>query len=613
MKKYLLFAALLGISINTVAQVEDQVVAKVGNRTINASDIKERFALTPWPRNEKDKYSDDPKTDFLYTLIAEKLLAQKAQELGYDSSAIMNSAFKTVEKMYVRDALYKHEISSKINITNGELDKAVQKNRYKLKLECLKAKDEKGIKALYSSLRKGVPFNTLLEKNSALAKDSLLEVSFGDVESSVEEMLFSLKPGKYTEPVHGLDGWMIFRLVKRIDRYANPSQEREKVVSEARKILKQRANDAIYQSYYKKFFAGRKTEADGYMFWSFADKMIKVLQEKQRDTTVRAKDKPYVTAADFLKIEKQFGPDSLNMTFVHLDSDPVTLKQFIEQMAYDGFVGVKVDPRVLRIQLEHRVKGFIENEFLAREGFKMGLQNLPEVKNSIQMWRDSYLAQLIKSHIMDSVTANPGDLEALRAQLEGKDRATDVTMVNIVEVLTDSLETVEKVLDEIKSNKDIHELARKYTKREWTKEKGGEFGFFPSTMYGEIGRIAAKMKVGEVYGPLKTEDGYSIFKLIDKKKEEQGPGKSKTEKNSLTTRDLIDQKYLQKLNGYTASLAQSYGVTVNKDVFNSIEGRTENMLAYRYMGFGGRIMEVPFTVPFSSWVKSWLKGRQDMP
>lgn len=613
MKKYFLVAVLVSISIKINAQVQDQIVAKVGNSTINASEIKERFALTPWPKGGKERLSKDPKSDFLYTLIAEKLLAQKARDLGYDTSAVMNSAFKTVEKMYVRDALYKHEISSKVNITNVELDNAVQKNRYKLKLECLKSPDEKGIQTLYNSLKKGVPFNSFLEKNSALEKDSLLEVSFGEVDSSLEAVLFSLKPGSYTAPVATRDGWLIFRLARRIDRYSISAEEREKVVSEARKILSNKASDIIYQGYYKNFFAGRKVNVDGYIFWSFADKVINILKGKQQDSKIPAKEKAYLGIPDFLTIENKFGPDSLKMMFISLDSKPVTLKQFLEEIAFDGFYSNAVEPRILRAKLDSRVKYYIENELLAREGFRMGLQNLPEVKKSIQMWRDSYLAQLLKSKLMDSVKTAPEDLNAAKEQPQLSDSSSALTMVNIVEVLTDSLETIEKVFDELKNNKDIHELARRYTKREWTKEKGGEFGFFPSTMYGEIGRIAGQMNVGDIYGPLKTEDGYSVFKLVGRKKEDIALKDGKDAgKNGMTAKDLMTQKYLQKLTGYTASLAKSYGVTVNEDVLTSVDALNMNIFAYRYMGFGGRLMAVPLTVPFTNWVEPWKK-QQEMP
>ncbi|MCK7516464.1 MAG: peptidylprolyl isomerase [Ignavibacteriales bacterium] len=48
------------------------------------------------------------------------------------------------------------------------------------------------------------------------------------------------------------------------------------------------------------------------------------------------------------------------------------------------------------------------------------------------------------------------------------------------------------------------------------KKSNGEYGLFPVTENGEIGRIASTMNVGDIYGPLELKEGYSIFKLIDK-------------------------------------------------------------------------------------------------
>ncbi|MCK7521995.1 MAG: peptidylprolyl isomerase [Ignavibacteriales bacterium] len=90
--------------------------------------------------------------------------------------------------------------------------------------------------------------------------------------------------------------------------------------------------------------------------------------------------------------------------------------------------------------------------------------------------------------------------------------------VNILEILTDSLEVIESVLNDLARGVDFRQLASLHTKRTWTKNNGGEFGFFPVTMYGDIGSIAAQMNIGEIYGPIKLSEGYSVFKLIDKEK-----------------------------------------------------------------------------------------------
>ena len=44
--------------------------------------------------------------------------------------------------------------------------------------------------------------------------------------------------------------------------------------------------------------------------------------------------------------------------------------------------------------------------------------------------------------------------------------------------------------------------------------KGMESGFFSVNSNGDVGRIAADMNIGEVYGPIKISEGYLIFKLL---------------------------------------------------------------------------------------------------
>ena len=76
-------------------------------------------------------------------------------------------------------------------------------------------------------------------------------------------------------------------------------------------------------------------------------------------------------------------------------------------------------------------------------------------------------------------------------------------LVNIVEILTDSLENVEKIFNELKSGKDIKLISqKKFNKENGLKRKDGEYGLFPITQHGEIGRIASTMNVGDVYGHL---------------------------------------------------------------------------------------------------------------
>ena len=186
--------------------------------------------------------------------------------------------------------------------------------------------------------------------------------------------------------------------------------------------------------------------------------------------------------------------------------------------------------------------------------------------------------------------------------------------VNIIEVLTDSLELINKIKSDIDAGVDIKILAAKFSEREWTKSKQGEFGFFPVTAFGEIGRIAAKMDIGDIYGPLKVPEGYSVFKLIDRKEERViEPLKDFELEKEKIKRNLAENIAYEEILEKTVGFAERNKIEIDYKKLQAIKVSTINSFAIRQMGFGGKITAVPLLAPFTEWVNEWLKQKQDLP
>ncbi len=115
MTKLLAIVCILIFPIATSAGPDDAPLAKAGRREISTAEFTERYDLTPWNKDLRTLPVEATKKEFLYTLIAEKLWAQKAVELGFDTSAQVRANFASLEKMFVRDALYRLEITDKVS------------------------------------------------------------------------------------------------------------------------------------------------------------------------------------------------------------------------------------------------------------------------------------------------------------------------------------------------------------------------------------------------------------------------------------------------------------------------------------------------------------------
>jgi len=297
------------------------------------------------------------------------------------------------------------------------------------------------------------------------------------------------------------------------------------------------------------------------------------------------------------------GPELLNAEFIKLNDLPVTINDFLQELSIEKFYVDSLDNNHIKGRLNFAIKVFIEHELLAREGFKRGLQNQQEVQRYLKMWRGYYLTETLRKEIAQSIQIT--DEDAYEYFLEKNRDTSSVLEVKIIEVLTEDLDVIRDVLDELNNGKDLRELAIKYTIREEAKNNNGELGFFSVDKYGEIGKKAAIMRVGDMYGPFKVPEGYSLFKLIDRREEiEMLAEDFDTEKENIKI-ELGHKKYSDALINKTVELANKYNVQLNDEALSSIKVLNTATVVYRYFGFGGRLLAVPMTVPNYLWVQPW--------
>lgn len=598
---------------NILAQTnDDKILAKVGNKVITFEEFKDRYELTPQVGRHVKGREEYLKAELLYSMIAEKLWAIEAENSGYDTTDIMNLTFKALEKMYWRDALYQEEVRKKVEIDPEDYIEARKRSVSIVNTKYLYAEKKNDIDSLYTILENGFPFDSLLFiRPEAALQDTLYVVFFGKMEKSAEDEIYNLVPGQYTSPLKAPEGWYIFKVESIMPVSIQSDREAKLVEQNIRKTVESRASQLVYSNYYKTLFKSKKVNADGELFWSFTDKVINIIQERAAELTPATGDNIHLQAEDYYRIAAELGPDTLGMIFIKFETDPVNLKQFLHEFVFEGFYTNNFEADNIRARLNSRVKGFIEKEILAREALSKGLNNYTDNDHFIEMWRDNYMGTLYKRKLLRDVKVT--DEEVYEEYSKEHNTISYPKQVNIIEILTDSLEIIEIVLQELDKGTDIRELATKYTQRELTKNNGGEFGLFPTTSYGEIGRVAGTLEVGEIYGPLETEQGYSIFQVIEKKEEQEKLPKSYEEIREELTMRIKSEKASDSMINNTVELANKYGVTVDENLLYNVKVNNLTMVVYRYMGFGGRILAVPMSTPFIEWVEKWQHSKDSLP
>lgn len=605
MKNFLkcLVVLLLIINVKESAQDINKFVGSVGNQKISGREFKIRYELVP--HLSRDQFSEDSsKQDLLYSIIAEKLLALESNRLGYDTTEYFRNSMQQIRDLYVRDALYKRKIDSQVKISQQDIQKALSRYSQSLEVKIISAKDSSTIFTYYKGLQNGASFESIEKVSDPIEYDSNkapMKITYGQMQDDyVEDTLYSLNIGSFSSPVNAKGSWFIFKLVGKITRAAANANDPnyDKTVLN---IIRMRKSRVIGVKYLENFYKNKKAIVDSTLFLNLAEKVAAALSDKKQNNDYGREGFLYLDEGNILKIFNELGSAS-NADLVHIEKSPVKVKEFLFSLIVYPFLIKDPSFKKVAYELMANLNKYIQYKFLADEGFKEGLQNIPEVKEDINIWKDDYLAKMLKNTFRDSVHVSDEDIK--NYYMTNK----DYEKVDILEIMNNDLQVIENVFNDLKAGKDFRDLAREYTQRSWTKNKGGEFGYFPITAFGEIGRIASRLKLNQVYGPIRTDSGYSVIKLIGKKIDST---KTYEDFDSMKTQlkyDLLGKQFDQKFYKYIAELADKYQFSINEKNFQNVKVTSIPMFTYRYIGFGGRIAAVPYLGQWYEWI-NYVKNK----
>lgn len=609
----LILICLTVLSEEVLSQSKDSILVELGDKVITVNEFVTRFEFTPWPRRNIKFIDDELKLEFLKTLIAEKLLSIYGNEVKIDTSFDFNQAYKNLEKMIVRDALYREEVLNKVKLDQKELNNAFAKSQITIYARYIFDTDSSEIFSIYKKLVEGANFDSIF--NSKIITDEQkhpMEITYGTLIEDFENVIYVTEPGEFTFPLKSNLGYYIFKVDSSKMNIGMGPKELNDAARKAEKILKQRTEEKLYNDYFRKFFSKKRGEADGIVFWELVESTAKRIKYKIETQNPVRNNEYIIDIDDIREIENALGKKK-DLILIKMEKRDVSVREFLRSILFKGFTVTDSSERYIAARLNKAIKNFLEDEYLAEEGYRKGLHLKPDVKKDIEMWKDFYYSTWYTLNLRNNIEVTDEEVENYIKERSIK--SEEVVLVNIQEILVDSLEQIELLLNKLKEGKDFGQLAREHSKRKWAAEKNGEFGYFPTTMYDEIGKTAEKLNIGDIFAPIETKDGYSIIKLLDKKIERPDTTNVQdfSELKEKIRKELKQKKFDQQRDKLVSQLAQKYVKNINIELLKSIKVTNLNMFVYRYMGFGGKITAVPIISPYVSWYEEWKKINKALP
>jgi foldase protein PrsA len=237
--------------------------------------------------------------------------------------------------------------------------------------------------------------------------------------------------------------------------------------------------------------------------------------------TVASVDGESITKGELYDVMvKQYGQDSLSYLINN---------KIVEIAA--GKENVKISDE----DVDAEMKEFVEANG-GEESFNYALEQSGLTKKDIETEIVNYLkiVKLLESEV--DIT----DEEMKTHFEENKDSYNEPEQVEASHILVKNEETTNKVKEKLEAGEDFAELAKEYSTDTSNAENGGELGYFSKgTMVEEFENIAFSMNVGEISDPVKTDYGYHIIHVTDKKEAKEANFEDHKEEIEQT---LFDQE-----------------------------------------------------------------------
>jgi parvulin-like peptidyl-prolyl isomerase len=591
------------------ASLPQDTVARIGPTAITARELIQRVEMMPFPGKQKKDQTDSVKIKALHAMIAEKLLANEAKRLSLPEGKKTALMRRELESAFIRDELYRRKVVARSKPREDEIIKGMTRFMTEFQVLSFLVRTEADGEALYKELQT-MRMDTILQhvSRSLYTQVDTIGIAFGAPDESFENAAYAIGRSRVSKPFHSSNlGWAVLYV---LDKHSNPEAAKMNLAERqhcVERILQERTEAERGEQYYYEILKSRQAKADERIFNLLADSIVGLWKE---DTAHFYWHGAYILTSDMVDLILDRLQPYLDSILVRIDDGDLTLGEVLEMFRYKDFRSRALEGEKFKLELNEAVKNVVAQELLTREGRRQGLQYSSAVQNDVQLWTDYWAAGALYYRVRDSVTVTDEDI--VQFLLKHKETFGRYYEVNVREVLTDSLQGVEMILEELQRGRALAALASQHSRRgEWAKN-GGESGYFKVLQHPEIGFQAMNVDTGRLVGPLRLPEGYSIFKVLGKRRTQESVVSFDTLKQNVLTR-LLTEKRKRTVHQYMATLAREQNVSVDYDRLKRVRITQIPMFTRRLIGFGGRMAAFPLLMQRWDWIKEYLQPSGVLP
>jgi len=216
---------------------------------------------------------------------------------------------------------------------------------------------------------------------------------------------------------------------------------------------------------------------------------------------------------------------------------------------------------------ERFLNELIKKELLYQEALKKGLDKNTEYMKKVEDFKKiTLIGQLLEKEIESKTKVTDQDVKDYYEK--HKEDFAPVSQIRMSLILVKTEEEAKKILERLNKGEDFAKVAKKSSINLSSAQNGGDLGYLSrGQMTPELEAAAVRLKTGEISEPLKTQSGYQIIKVTDKK---IGKVVEFERVKNFISQHLSAEKQKEVFDSYIESLKKSYKVDINKEAISKL-------------------------------------------
>jgi len=496
--------AIASIALTGCSKREDLKLAEVKDRVITIHDYEDAYGRVKKEFLPK-KTGDEGKREFLDTMINRDVMAVKADELGYDKDPSMAQGMEAFSRMTKQVAYLRKQVGD-IKVSDEDCKKYYDLQGTTINFKRILCDRKDQADEAYAALQKGEEFTAILTRysNSDDAKDggTVVSAPFGALLPELDEPIFKLPVGGYTQPILTPQGWVIVQVVK-IDRVKRQPDKFEDVKEKIRLQIKNERESLAVNDVTEKL-----REKYG-VTWN-EDNMEIIFKALPPDKSIDDASSRDQEVYPLLYFEAS----DLDKPVVSYPGRTITIKDFSD--LYDRSSFYSRPRREMRLG---GIRGFltlnIMNDISTDVVAKSGIENDPEVKNLLDTKRDELMVNLMYEDLINKKTVITQD-KIQKYYDDNQESLRSPEKRNFGIVITGDKEAATRAQGDMISGQPMAVIAANYSTDGEVLEKKGQTGLTIRGELPEFENVGWSMKnVGEVSEPFQVSNGWAVLKLME--------------------------------------------------------------------------------------------------